>query len=133
VIALKNDVVMLVLCRKVIAKLLIEHITSNTRVEAIGVYEFDKAGKMAQIHQPVLALVEVPERHGEPVLDAFDVCKDIKEVCPDCKIMLMCPEQDARSVDACADAKRNNRIEDYIFYESSLEYLTSKLKALLPV
>jgi response regulator RpfG family c-di-GMP phosphodiesterase len=123
---------MLVLCRKVIAKLLIEHITGNTRLEAIGVYEYDKAKKMAQIHHPVLALVEVPERHGEPVLDAFDVCMDIKEACPDCKIMLMCPEQDERSVDACADAKRNNRIEDYIFYESSPEYLTSKLKALLP-
>jgi hypothetical protein len=124
---------MLVLCRKVIAKLLIEHITGNTRLEAIGVYEIDKAKKMAQIHQPVIALVEIPERHGKPALDAFDVCEDIKEACPGCKIMLMCPEQDGWSADACADAKRSGRIEDDIFYEASPEYLTSKLKALLPV
>jgi response regulator RpfG family c-di-GMP phosphodiesterase len=133
VVALKNDVVMLVLCRKVIAKLLVEHITRNTCMEAIGVYEFDKARKMTQVHQPVLALVEIPERHGEPALDAFDVCEDIKEMCPGCKIMLMCPEKDKQSIEECVEAKKSGKIEDYIFYEASPEYLISKLKALLPL
>ena len=129
---MKKSAVMLILCRKVIAKLLIEHITNNTRLEVFGVYEFNRARNMAKIHRPAVALVEIPERHGDPALDALDVCADIKEVSPNCKVMLMCPEQDVQSVEACVEAKKSGKIEDYIFYDSSPEYLTSKLKALCP-
>ena len=128
-----KKIVMLVLCRKVLAKLFIEHIKNNTQMEAIGVYKFNEAKNMALIHKPTLALVEIPERHGEAAREAFAVCEDIKEVCPDCQIMLMCPEQDKKSVDACIEAKRNDKIEDYVFYDTTPEYLTSKIEALMPI
>ena len=129
---MKKEIVMLVLCRKVIAKLFIEHIQNNTQMEAFGVYEFNKVKNMALVHQPILALVEIPEQHGNPAGDALDVCEDIKDACPNCKIMLMCPEQDKQSVDACVEAKRKGKIEDYIFYDTTPEYLASKLESMLP-
>ena len=129
---MERKIVILVLCRKVIAQLFIEYITSNTQMEALGVYRFCEVRNIALIHNPALALVEIPERRGAPLQEAFDVCDDIKEVCPNCKIMLMCPEQDTKSVDACVEAKKKGDIEDYVFYDTSPEYLTSKLKALLP-
>jgi len=132
VVVLKENIVMLVLCRRVIAKLLIEHIKNNTTMDAFDLYEYDKAKRMAMVRQPALALVEIPERYDDPALDALDVCKDIKEACPNCKVMLMCPEHDKKSVNTCIDAKKKGKIEDYIFYDSSPEYLTSKLEALLP-
>jgi len=125
--------VILVLCRKVIAKLFIEHIKNNTQMEAFGVFRFDEAKNKALIHNPTLALVEIPERHGDPAQEAFDVCDDIREACPGCRVMLMCSEQDKKSVDACVEAKKKGMIEDYVFYDTSPEYLTSKLEALLPV
>ena len=127
-----KKIVMLVLCRKVLAKLFIEHINNNTQMKALGVYKFNEVKNMALLHNPNLALVEIPERHGESAREAFDVCDDIKEARPGCKVMLMCPEQDKKSVDACVKAKKKGKIEDFIFYEASLEYLTSKLEALLP-
>jgi len=45
----------------------------------------------------------------------------------------MCPEQDKKSVDACVEAKKTGKIEDYVFYDTSPEYLTSKLEAMLPI
>ena len=129
---MKKEIVMLVLYRKVIAGLLIEAIHNRTGLEVFGVYEFNKVKNMALVHQPTSALVEIPEKYGDPALDTLDVCDDIREACPFCKIMLMCPEQDKKSIDVCVDAKRNGKIEDYIFYDTTPEYLTSKLEALLP-
>ena len=131
-VLLKKEVVMLVLCRKIIAKLFIEHIKSKTQMEVIGVYEWNKVRNVVLVHHPTIALVEIPERHGEPAQEALDVCADIKKTCPECQIIMMCLEQDKKSIDVCVDAKRNGKIEDYIFYDTTPEYLTSKLEALLP-
>ena len=129
---MKKEIVMLVLCRRVIAKLLIEHIKNNMMMDAFDLYEYDKAKRIATVRQPALALVEIPERYDNPALDALDVCKDIKEACPNCKIMLMCPEHDKKSVESCIDALKKGQIDDYVFYDTSPEYLTSKLESLLP-
>ena len=129
---MEKKVVMLVLCRKVLAKLFIEHIKNNSQMEAFGVYRFNEVKNSAIIYQPVIALVEIPEKHGDPFQETFGVCGDIREICPECKIMLMCPEQDKRSVDFCVEAKKTGKIEDYVFYDTTPEYLTSKLEALCP-
>ena len=129
---LKEEIVMFVLCRKIIAGLFIDHIQSNTQMRVFDVYEFNKVRNMALVHKPVIALVEIPERHGDPAQDALDVCNDIKEASPGCKIMLMCPENDDGSVGACVDAMKKGKIEDFLFYDASPEYLTSKLESMLP-
>jgi hypothetical protein len=53
-------------------------------------------------------------------------------ICNVKKLKIRYNENDSKSVDACEDAKQSGRIEDYVFYDASPEYLTSKLKALLP-
>jgi len=130
---MEKKIVMLVLCRKVLAKLFIEHIKSHSKMEAFGVYRFSEVKNMALVHNPTLALVEIPEQQGDPAQETFDVCEEIKNTSPGCKIMLMCPEQDKKSVEACVEAKKKGKIEDYVFYDTTPEYLTSKLEALLPV
>ena len=127
---MEKETVMLVFYRKIIARLFVEHIQNNTNMDAVGVYEFNKVKNMTLVHKPTLALVEIPERHGNPVQEALDVCGDITEACPGCKIMLMCPEQDKKSVNACEEAVKSGKIKDYVFYETSPEYLTSKLKTM---
>jgi response regulator RpfG family c-di-GMP phosphodiesterase len=128
-----NKNVMLVLCRKVISGLLIEAIQKRTEITAFGVYEFNKAKNMAMVRQPKIALVEIPERHGTPAQDALDICEEIKEVSPGCKVMLICPENDEESVRACLKAVKERKINDFLFYDSSVDYLVAKLESLLPV
>ena len=129
---MKKNTVMLVICRKVMAGFFIEHVGKSGNMEAFGVYKFNEAKNMATVRQPTLAVVEIPERHGDTALEALDVCEDIREASPECKIILICPEQDKNSVEACQNAKSQGKIEDYVFYDSSAEYLTSKLESLLP-
>ena len=127
-----KKVVMLVLCRKVISGLLLEAIKKRTDMDAFGVYEFDKAKAMAMARQPKIALVEIPENRGNPACEALGVCVDIQEVSPDCKILLLCPENDEGSVSACIEAVREGKISDYLFYDLSVDYLVSKLISLCP-
>ena len=123
--------VMLLLCRRVIVKLLREHIENSTGFDTITVYKPNEVARMALARKPRLAVVEIPERCGSPALETLDVCRDLKAASPNCKIMLMCPEQDQESVAVCEAAMKDGEVEDYVFFETSPEYLTSKLKTML--
>ena len=127
-----KKIVMLVLCRKVISGLLIEAIKQRTDMDAFGVYEFNKARNMAMVRQPKIALVEIPENRGDPAREALDICGDIQEVSPGCRIILICPENDEESVAACIEAIKEGKINDYLFYDLSVDYLVSKLISLCP-
>ena len=125
--------VMLVLCRRIIAEALVRCIERSSNLNAFVVRKFEDAADIAKVRLPALALVEIPERYGSPALDTLDVCEEIKAASPGCKIVLLCPEQDKESVDICIEEKRRNGIEDFLFYDSSMEYLASKLNALCSV
>ena len=129
---MEKAIVMLLLCRRVIADLLIESIEKNGDVEALGIYDYNNAVDFAAACNPDIALVEIPEKHGTPALDTLDICQNIKETNPDCKIVLLCPEQDNKSVTMCVEAKKQGKVEDFLFYDSGINYLVSKLEALYP-
>ena len=129
---MRKTIVMLLLCRRVIADLLIKSLERNSDVEAFGVYDFNNAVNAAISRKPNIALVEIPEKHGAPAIDALDVCEGIKTAIADCKIVLLCPEQDKASVNSCVEAKKQGKIEDFLFYDSGVDYLVSKLEALYP-
>ena len=124
--------VLLVLCRRILAGLLVESIRKRTGMEAYELVEFDRAKDMSMLYKPKLALVEVPERNGSPTLDALTVCKEIKEASPGCKVILICPENDEDSVKASLNAIRGGEIDDFLFYDLSVDYLVAKIESLLP-
>ena len=127
---MEKTIAMLLLCRRVIADLLIVSIEKSGGVEAFGIYDYNNAVTAVESRKPNIALVEIPEKRGEPAMDTLDICDKIKAVRPECKIALLCPEQDKKSVDACVEAKKQGRVEDFLFYDSGVDYLVSKLKAL---
>jgi len=127
---MEKKTVLLVLCRRVIADLMIEKINQRPKLKAHGIYSYREAMSAAKTYKPHIALVEIPEAQGEPAKEAFQVCMVIKEQCPDCKIVLLCPENDDQSVEFCVETKNRGDIEAFLFYESSPKYLVSQLEAL---
>ena len=123
---------MLVLCRRVIAELLVEAIEKRRHMEAYCVFDYKNAGNKAANCRPHIALVDIPEKNGYPAAETLEVCDEIKRASPDCKIVLMCPEQDKESVYICIEAKKKGEIADFIFYDSTVDYLVAKLETLLP-
>jgi DNA-binding NarL/FixJ family response regulator len=129
---MKKKIILLVLWRRVISDLLIREIRKRDDLDAIGIYALSEARSNAIALQPAVALVEIPEKHGKPALDALKVCGEIKEVSPGCKVVLLCPEVDDKSVQACIDAIRQGEIDDFLFYDSTTDYLVAKIEALCP-
>ena len=123
---------MLVLCRRVIAGLLKESIEKKKRMKTVSVYDYKRAGSEAMLHCPDIALVEIPEKYGFPAAETLAVCEEIKKASAGCRIVLLCPEQDSESVYICTEEKKRGGIADFLFYDSTVEYLIAKLDALLP-
>lgn len=129
---MKKTVVMLLLCRRVIADLLIRAIEKQDEAKAFGIYDYKNAVPAAMSRLPDIALVEVPEQYGTSAQDTLALCEEIKAARPGCKIVILCPENDKAGVGACVEAKRAGKIEDYLFYDSGVDYLVSKLRSLYP-
>lgn len=127
-----KDKVMLMLCRKVVAELLTEVLQKRIGVEAFGMFEFENAKTVAMLRKPAIALVEVPEHRGTPALEALAACADIKAASPACKIVLICPENDEDSVKTTIAAIKEGKIDDFMFYDLSVDYLVAKCRVLLP-
>lgn len=78
-----------------------------------------------------VALIEVGETGGYDAAFCLALCKRLREKAPAYKLILLCPEQDEASVSQAVSAKRDGRIDDFVFYDASLAYLTSKLLSML--
>ena len=58
------------------------------------------------------------------------LCTWLREVTPDCRLMLMCPETQQDTVNRAIVARKQKLIDDFVFYDVSLDYLTASLQSL---
>jgi PleD family two-component response regulator len=60
----------------------------------------------------------------------IELCKRLKKDFPECRRMIMCPEGDGKISDAVINAKKSGDIDDFIFYDVSLNDLLIRIKSL---
>lgn len=58
------------------------------------------------------------------------ICKQIHEIKPNCKILLLISPEDKLNRKVAILAKKNKIIDDFVFYDTSLKYLLAKLSTL---
>lgn len=95
-------------------------------------YEPDYANADVSIrsHLATGALLEVSEDGTQDIGFCLALCAWLREVTPYCRLMLMCPEGQAETVHRAVEAKRKGEIDDFVFYDVSLDYLTASLQTL---
>lgn len=95
-------------------------------------YEPDYANADVSIrsHLATGALLEVSEDGEQDIGFCLSLCAWLREVTPHCRLMLMCPEGQAETVRRAIEAKRKGEIDDFVFYDVSLDYLTASLQTL---
>ena len=72
-------------------------------------------------------LIEVAETGPYDIGYCLALCKELREDTPECKLILMCSEQDEKTIKEVVEAKGKNEIDDFVFYDVTIDYLTSKL------
>lgn len=95
-------------------------------------YEPDYANADVAIrsHLATGALLEVAEDGAQDIDFCLALCAWLREVTPHCRLMLMCPEGKTEAVHRAIEAKRKGEIDDFVFYDVSLDYLAASLQSL---
>ena len=124
--------VLLVMKRKMLADALINQAAWDTRFELMAAQNYATAALTAELCLPQITVVEIPEcGDWKPAERCLGICDAIRGQFPNCKQVILCNEDDVDSYNAVIHARQENRIDDFVFYDSSLRYLFSKLDALI--
>ena len=92
--------------------------------------DYARAGETVRARQAQAALLEVAESGECDAEYCLALCRELRAASPLCRLMLMCPENDENAVEKAVLAKREGRIDDFVFYDASMEYLATSLRAL---
>ena len=92
--------------------------------------DYDHVGSTICSHQAAGALLEVAEDGAQDIDFCLSLCARLRETAPHCRLMLMCPEGQTEAVHRAIEAKRRGKIDDFVFYDVSLDYLSASLQTL---
>ena len=92
--------------------------------------DYDRADAAIRSHQAAGALLEVAEDGRQDMGYCLSLCARLREITPHCRLMLMCPEGQTEAVHRAIEAKRKGEIDDFVFYDVSLDYLAASLQSL---
>lgn len=107
--------------------------TKARHVHGIRFYyesDYTKSDVAIRNHLATGALLEVSENGVYDIEFCLMLCVWLRQVTLNCRLMLMCPEAQTEVVYRAIEAKRKGEIDDFVFYDASLDYLISCLQSL---
>lgn len=119
--------IVLLMHRKAIAHGLMEKIRENSDISMIHESDYDKGQDLVSINNANIALIEVTESGPFDMSYCLKLCSDLRKDKPECKLLLMCSEQNENTVKLVIAAKGEKKIDDFVFYDVTIDYLISKL------
>ena len=94
---------------------------------------------LLSIHQAVLdaqvlgidvAVVDMIAELPEKSHDVLQICENLRQAVPNSRILLLVPQDIKDMREAALMAVKSGDADDYVFYDSSLDYLLAKLLVL---
>ena len=122
--------VLLIMYRKLMGDAMVNSLSKNPSFKLFLEQNYKNAGSAAMTYMPDIAVVEIPESRARHPRDYLKICTEIREASPQCKLLLMCPENSSESKHAAVDVMRAGEIDDFVYYNVSMDYLQSKLAVL---
>ena len=119
--------VVLIMHRKAIAQGVMARLQDKEEINIVYEPDYSNAKDSLHNHKAKAALIEAAESGPYDMDYCLALCKELRMQTPECKLLLMCPEQDEQSVRKVVDAKSDNLIDDFVFYDVTIDYLASKL------
>ena len=122
--------IVLIMRRQPVAQGLMQKLRENKNIHLIYEPDYANAGVAIRSNEAEIALIEVDETGEYDVSYCLILCALLREETPLCKLIIMCPEQEKNSVEKVVKAKRTGKIDDFVFYEATITYLSCKLLSL---
>ena len=124
------QVVILVMRRKSIAQGLVRMLMKKSTLSIYFEPDYVDVDDAIRSIGAKVALIEVAEYDEYGISYCLALCSCLRKETPDCKLILMCSEKDEKCVDEVVSAKKNRCIDDFVFYDTSVEYIAAKLAVL---
>ncbi len=119
--------IVLVMLRKPVVQGIIKKLHNNPSIRLIHESDYSNAYNTIREDDAEVALIEIAET-GEYTADyCLALCAKLRA--SNCKLLLLCPEQDEGSVAMAVEAKQAGLVKDFLFYDATIDYLVSKLIA----
>jgi len=90
---------------------------------------FDQAVVDAEVFGIDIAVIEMLVQTPEETGAVMSICNDLRKKVQSCKILLLVPQDNTYSRDEVMNAFNDKTIDDYVFMDTSLDYLLAKLLA----
>ncbi|NLB41465.1 MAG: hypothetical protein GX815_04260 [Clostridiales bacterium] len=119
--------IMLIMRRRAIVQGLMNRLRNSPDIRLVYEPDYDNARDTIRSCDANVALIEVTESGHYDIEYCLTLCKSLQTDIPGCKLLLMCPEQDEYSVKLVVDAKGKKQIDDFVFYDVTVDYLAEKL------
>ena len=116
---------------KVLAQSLASLIKSNQDLplEPYVMLNLEQAAVDADVFEIDVAVIEMVEAAAETGT-IISLCSELRKKSPHCQILLLVPQDMKRSRDEAMNAVNTRTVDDYVFLDTSLDYLLAKLLAL---
>ena len=124
------QIVVLIMQRKSIAQGLMQMLKEKAELNIYYESDYKSIDAAIRGHDAQIALIEISENGEYNVFQCLSLCEWLRKETPNCKLILMCPEQDKSSINEVVAAKKDRRIDEFIFYDTSVEYLATKLMSM---
>ena len=122
--------VLLIMRRASLAQGLMAKVRDAPGIQLCYEPDYANADVAIRSHLASGALLEVSEDGDHGIDFCLALCAWLREVTPHCRLMLMCPEGQPEAVSRTIEAKRRGEIDDFVFYDVSLDYLAASLQSL---
>lgn len=122
--------IVLTMKRKPIAQGIMNNLKGSQDTHLIYEPNYNNANRTINNHNAKATLIEVAESGPYNIEYCLKLCKELRKNTPECKLILMCSEQDEKCIKKVVDAKGGNEIDDFVFYDVTIDYLTSKLMSI---
>lgn len=120
-------IIMLIMYRNAIVQGLMNKLQGNPDIHMIYEPDYDHAHIAARNSDANVVLIEATESGHYDMAYCLALSNWLRKHIPKCKILLMCSEQDEKSVKEVVAAKWARQIDDFVFYDVTIDYLASKI------
>lgn len=77
-----------------------------------------------------VALIDVMNGDKAEKTAVIALCEKLRQTVPDCRLLLLVSQTDSAGRKMAIEAVRDSQADDFVFYDTSLDYLFAKLAAI---
>ena len=101
----------------------------NLGFEPFILLNLDQAALDVEVLQIDVAVIDILDSVSTQNTSVLSVCKKIRRASPSCRLLLFLSQDDIRGKATAVAAVQGEIADDFVFYDTSLEYFFAKLSA----